>query len=79
MSAVGKMITFAVGAAIGAAGGIAASRLVAPQSGDETQQTVLGFRNEVVAAGAAARAQKEADLSQQFRQTVGRVAVERPT
>lgn len=77
MSAIGSVITFAIGAAIGAAGGIAASRLVAPQSGDETQQSVTGFRNDVAAAGAAARAQKEAELTQHYRQTVNRVADER--
>ncbi|MGD9714016.1 MAG: hypothetical protein AB7V46_18450 [Thermomicrobiales bacterium] len=72
MGLIGNAVTFAVGAAIGAAAGVAVSRLVAPTSGEETQQTVDEFRQEVVAAGQSAREEKEAALMHRFRQTVSR-------
>ncbi|MBX3070393.1 MAG: YtxH domain-containing protein [Thermomicrobiales bacterium] len=73
MSFLGKVISFAVGAAAGAAGGVAAARLLAPQSGEETQRKVDEFRHEVEDAGLAARAETEAIMVKRYRDTLERV------
>ena len=79
MSAIGSAMTFALGAAIGVAGGIAASRLVAPQSGEDTQETVGNLRQEIVTAGEVARAEREAALNQRFRNSVGQPRAQAPS
>ncbi len=73
MGFLGKVVSFATGAAVGAAGGVAASRLLAPRSGEETQRRVDELRNEMINAGHTARAATEASLQNQYQQTLHRV------
>lgn len=73
MGFLGKVVSFTTGAAIGAAGGVAASRLLAPRSGEETQKRIKELREEVVNAGQAARAATESSMQTQFRQTLQRM------
>ena len=74
MGVLGKVISFSLGAAAGAASGVAAARLLAPQSGEDTQRQMNDLRQEVEGAGLAARAETEATLQNRYRATLERVA-----
>lgn len=74
MGFLGKMISFAVGAAAGAAGGVAVSRLLAPESGEETQKRFDEFRHEIQDAGSQARSETEAALLKRYQDTLERVS-----
>ena len=70
MSVLGGLATFAIGAAAGAAGGVIGARLLAPTSGQDTQQAFQALKDEITTAGEMAKAQAEWDLQQQYRATV---------
>jgi hypothetical protein len=74
MGFLGSLASFAIGVAAGAAGGVAGARLLAPQSGDDTQQAVSEWKNDIATAGASARAATEAALENQYRFTLNDAA-----
>lgn len=77
MGFLGGLASFAIGAVAGAAGGVAGARLLAPQSGDDTQQSFDDWKDEITSAGASARAATEAALEKQYRATINDVAAQR--
>lgn len=64
----GALFKFVSGAAIGAAIGGAIGLLLAPQSGQGFKQSIVAFKDDVIAAGQEAEAERRRDLEQRFRQ-----------
>lgn len=79
MSFLGSLTSFVAGAAAGAAGGIIGSRLLAPGSGADMQQTLQDRKNEIAVAGEMAKTMAETRLEQQYRATVAERASARET
>ena len=67
MGVLGSLTSFVAGAAIGVAGGIIGGRLLAPESGAQTQMSLTNRKNEIAAAGELARATEERKLEEQYR------------
>ena len=63
----GSLIKLAGGLIVGAAVGVAVAAFLAPKRGEELQSDIRGYLGEVRSAGAAAEAQKRAELQSKFR------------
>lgn len=71
MSALGGLIKFVIGGAVGTAVGLAAGSLMAPQKGTEFQSEVQQRLSETKAAGDAAEREAIADLQERYRRKTG--------
>ncbi|MCA9868773.1 MAG: YtxH domain-containing protein [Caldilineae bacterium] len=63
----GSLIKLAGGLIIGAAVGVAAAAILAPKRGEEMQNDIKAYLDEVRNAGAVAEAQRRAELQSKFR------------
>lgn len=63
----GSLIKLAGGLIIGAAVGVAVASILAPKRGEELQSDIRAYLDEVRSAGAAAEAQRRAELESRFR------------
>ncbi len=70
MSAIGRLVKFGVGGAVGAAVGGAAAFVFAPRSGEELNGKIRQRLAATRLAGAQAKAAKEHELIGRFRQSV---------
>ncbi|MEA2511740.1 MAG: hypothetical protein QOJ59_1227 [Thermomicrobiales bacterium] len=70
MGAMKRIVKFTGGGLIGAAVGAVTASLFAPQSGEELQHKVHGRLRQAKLAGAQAKAEKEEELIQRFRNSV---------
>ncbi len=62
----GTLLRFAGGLVVGAAVGTVIGRLIAPSSGQELQQRIVDFRDEVVEAGVQAELETRSALQAEF-------------
>lgn len=62
----GSLIKLAGGLIVGAAVGVVVAGILAPKRGEELQSDIRAYLDEVRSAGAAAEAQKRAELSSKF-------------
>lgn len=63
----GSLIKLAGGLIIGAAAGVAVAAILAPKRGEELQSDIRAYLGEVRSAGAAAEAQRRAELQGKFK------------
>ena len=63
----GSLIKLAGGLIIGAAVGVAVAGILAPKRGEEMQNDIKAYLDEVRNAGAVAEAQRRAELQSKFR------------
>jgi gas vesicle protein len=64
----GTLLRFAGGLIVGAAVGTVIGRLIAPSSGQELQQSIVDFRNEIIEAGVQAEEETRRTLQAEFSQ-----------
>ena len=62
----GTLLRFAGGLIVGAAVGTVIGRLIAPSSGQELQQSIVDFRDEVIEAGVQAELETRTALQTEF-------------
>lgn len=62
----GTLLRFASGVIVGAAVGTVIGRLIAPSSGQELQQSIVDFRNEIIEAGVQAEEETRSTLQAEF-------------
>lgn len=64
----GTLLRFAGGLVVGAAVGTVIGRLVAPSSGQDLQQRIVDFRDEIIEAGVQAEQETRSALQAEFNQ-----------
>ena len=70
MEFIKRMIAFGFGGVVGGGIGVAVASLLAPQSGEQLQESVSQLRAEAEAAGEVAKVQTQEAMKQRFRDKV---------
>ncbi|CAN5526706.1 hypothetical protein BH23CHL5_BH23CHL5_13730 [soil metagenome] len=74
MGVIGSIASLAAGATAGVLGGVAAARLLAPKSGQDTQNAIANWSSEIRTAGESARDRAEIETRARYQATVDRLA-----